>query len=114
MPGPGSLQYVVKGFQHMVLIYEAVFKGSARDGIKARGEDHTHMFEGGVGGTVSPRLLHVLLPVKLRLFFHVICIWMQTHTKKITRQSSADQKSQLAFEAKHAFHSWDCIRVAIK
>lgn len=46
------------------------------------------MFEGGVRGGVSPRLLHVLLPVKLRLLFHGLCIC----TNKITRQSSQNKK----------------------
>lgn len=73
MSRPGSVQGVVKGSLYTVLICEAVFKGSLRvdeEGFK----DDTHMFEGGVGDGVSPCLLHVLLPVKLRLFFHGVCI----------------------------------------
>lgn len=109
MPRPGSAQYVVKGFLHVVLIYEAVLKGSQRDGIKVRGEKIiriTHMFEGGVGGGVSSRLLHVLLPVKLRLFLHEICIWIN----KITCQSSLMEGAALP---ENAFHLWFCIQVAI-
>ena len=68
----------------------AVFKGSPGDGIKARGEDHTHMFEGGVGGGVGPRLLHVLLPVKLRLLLlHGLRIWRNT----VSCQSSENRTS---------------------
>lgn len=48
------------------------------------------MFEGGVRGGVSPRLLHVLLPVKLCLFFHEICIWINKrhHPSVISNKNS--------------------------
>lgn len=40
-------------------------------GLKVKIKLGAHMFEGGVGDGGGPRLLHVLLPVKLRLLFQI-------------------------------------------
>lgn len=43
-------------------------------GLKVKIKLRAHMFEGGVGDGGGPRLLHVLLPVKLCLLFQEICV----------------------------------------
>lgn len=69
------------------------------------------MFEGGVGGRLGPRLLQVLLPVKLRLLLHGLCICMGGKKKNNNKEKI---HSSVVMAASPSYYQTTASQVAVK